>query len=295
MGLFYKTQEPKHRQQKTKTPKNKKNIPKNTLLHSGKPPPIFVKFLFFIKVHSFRSTKLCFAENTIKKVFSAKHSFQASQIVKPLFEGKPKMALLQPKVPFWVFPCVRWNPYFCSVWWLLMGTKKSDIFQKQIVATKMRTSFTFWTLSVFAYFSKKWQFYKKKHFSSQPPKNTIFLGFFWNFLFPFFFSCFLFFFFQHKKDKNKKCTFFFENPFLTPWQTAKKYFRTPTHYLCFLRYPKNTIKLGKNKQTKSWTTFWRNLGPHFDSKNPKSWTTFWLYSIYIYMLWSYYLGQVWPF
>ena len=123
------------------TKKQKKTYQKNTLLHSGKPPPIFVKFLFFIKVHSFRSTKLCFAENTIKIVFSAKHSFQASQIVKPLFEGKPKMALLQPKVPFWVFPCVRWNPYFCSVWWLLMGTKKSDIFQKQIVATKMRTFF----------------------------------------------------------------------------------------------------------------------------------------------------------
>ena len=95
----------KHKNQNTgnkkqKHQKTKKTYQKNTLLHSGKPPPIFVKFLVFIKVHSFRSTKLCFAENTIKIVFSAKHSFQASQIVKPLFEGKPKMALLQPKVPF---------------------------------------------------------------------------------------------------------------------------------------------------------------------------------------------------
>ena len=30
---------------------------------------------------------------------------QASQIVKPLFEGKPKMAVLLLTVPFWVFPC----------------------------------------------------------------------------------------------------------------------------------------------------------------------------------------------
>ena len=47
-GPFYKTQEPKHRQPKTKPPKSKKKTyQKNTLLHSGKPPPIFVKFLFF--------------------------------------------------------------------------------------------------------------------------------------------------------------------------------------------------------------------------------------------------------
>ena len=123
------------------TKKQKKHTQKTPFCILANHHPIFVKFLFFMKVHSFRSTKLCLAENTIKIVFSAEHSFQASQIVKPLLEWKPKMALLQPKVPFWVFPCVRWNPYFCSVWWLLMGTKKSDIFQKQIVATKMRTIF----------------------------------------------------------------------------------------------------------------------------------------------------------
>ena len=70
-----------------------------------------------------------FAENTIKIVFSAEHSFCVSQIVNPPFEVKPKMALLQPKVSFWVFPRAFWNPYFCSVWWLWMGTKK-DHFPK---------------------------------------------------------------------------------------------------------------------------------------------------------------------
>ena len=75
---FYKTQEQKHRQQKTKPPKNKKKpYQKKTFLHFGKQPLFLVNVLcfFFIKVHSFMSTKLCFAENTIKIVFSAEHSF----------------------------------------------------------------------------------------------------------------------------------------------------------------------------------------------------------------------------
>ena len=129
-GPFYKTQEPKHRQQKTKTPKNKKNIPKKHPFAFWQTTPYFCKIFVVYQGTFFQVYKAVFAENTIKIVFSAKHSFQASQIVKPLFEGKPKMALLQPKVPFWVFPCVRWNPYFCSVWWLLMGTKKKWHFPK---------------------------------------------------------------------------------------------------------------------------------------------------------------------
>ena len=46
-------------------------------------------------------------------------------------------------------------------------------------------------------------------------------------------------------------------------------------------------KQKKEKTEKSWTKFWLKKG-YF-------WTKFWLYSIYTYMLWSYYLGQVWPF
>ena len=131
LGPFYKTQAQKHRQQKTKPPKSKKTYPKKNFLHFGKQPLFLVNFCFFFKLHSFMSTKLCFAENTIKIVFSAEHSFCVSQIVKPLFEGKPKMALLQPKVPFWVFPRACWNPYFCSVWWLWMGTKKGPFSQNR--------------------------------------------------------------------------------------------------------------------------------------------------------------------
>ena len=71
-AILYQAQAQKHREKKQnhQNQKNDKN-----LLHSGKPPPIFVKCLFFIKLHSLMSAKLCFAENTIKIVFSAEHSF----------------------------------------------------------------------------------------------------------------------------------------------------------------------------------------------------------------------------
>ena len=119
--------------------KNKTTPPpanKNTFLHVGKQPPMFGKFLFFFNLHSFISAKLCFAENTIKILFSAVHSFCVSQIAKTLFEAPSQNTPFQSNVPFWVFPCACWNPYFCSVWWVCMVPKK-NAFPKQIVSTKM--------------------------------------------------------------------------------------------------------------------------------------------------------------
>ena len=89
------------------------------------------------------------------------------------------------------------------------------------------------------------------------PKTLFFWVFFWNFRFPVF-SCFLFFFLQHKKDKNKKCTFFFENPFF--WQPDKlpKKFSHPYTLFVFFKIPKKHYKIGE-KQAK------KNLGPSFDA------------------------------
>ena len=106
--------------------------------------------------------------------------------------------------------------------------------------------------------------------------------------FLFFFPCFpsfLLYFFQHNKDKNKSAQLFFSKTlFWHPDKMPKIYFRIPTHYLWFLRCPQNTIRLGKNKQKKSWTKFWRNLGPSFDSKNPNLGPSFdSTASLYIYI------------
>ena len=211
LGYLEQSKTTETQRKKTQTTKTKKVMKKDTFLHSGKPPPIFVKFLFFYQSTFFHVYKAVFCWKHYKNsVFSGTQLLGITDSKTP-FRGKPKMALLQPKVPFWVFPCVRWNPYFCSVWWLGMATKKSTIFPKQIVATKMRAFFyRLNTNSVCLFFLK--MTLKKKPFSSQPPKNTIFLGFFWNLPLPFFSYC-PFDLFQHKKDKNKKCTFFCRKPF----------------------------------------------------------------------------------
>ena len=103
-------------------------------------------------------------------------------------------------------------------------------------------------------------------FCWQPPQKDYFLGFFWNFRFPCF-SYFLKFLHQHKKRQKQKCTSFFKTPFLTPWQTAKIYFRTPTHYLCaFFKIPEKHYKIGGKQATRIldqvlmqlWTKFWLN-------------------------------------
>ena len=140
------------------------------------------------------STKLCFAENTIKIVFSAEHSFCASQIVKPLFEGKPKWHFCNQKCHFGFSPVPAETPIFV-VFGDFEWAPKKDHFAKQIVATKMHTFFDLPNTNSVCLFSKTWHFYKKGPFlfTTTPPQNTIFLGFFWNVRFPVFFSCFLFF------------------------------------------------------------------------------------------------------
>ena len=75
MVFLFPNKENKKHKEKTKPPNNNKHKPKNTFLHVGKDPPIFGKSFLFFKLHSFISAKVCFAENTIKIVFAAEHSF----------------------------------------------------------------------------------------------------------------------------------------------------------------------------------------------------------------------------
>ena len=70
---MYKAKAQKHRETKKQNHQNPKNDKKKHLLRAGK-PPLFL-LIFCVKLHSLMSAKLCFAENTIKIVFSAEHSF----------------------------------------------------------------------------------------------------------------------------------------------------------------------------------------------------------------------------
>ena len=153
------------------------------------------------------------------------------------------MALLKPKVPFWVLPCACQNPNFCSIWWLCMGTKKGPFSKNRLSQRQCAFCFTFRTEIVFAYFSKKCHSNKKTLFFKTTQKHY--------FQFFPFFHFFSFALSNIKKTKTKNA--FFEPPFwhLDNLQNISS---------CFHRLPKNTIKLGN-----------------------KSWTDFWLYNIYIYI------------
>ena len=178
--------------------------------------PLFViKFLFFPHtVLVFE--KLCFAENTIKIVLSAKHSFSKTQLVKPTFSQFFLVCtVLGPKHFLAKTDSARENALFFS----LPDTNSVRQFLPKI---------HFLIFHIFAW----------------PPQKTLFVLVFWPF--PFSFFSFFCFYSQHKKDKNKKCNFLFENLiFDIPKILQKHYFGTVWHYLCFPKCPKNTIKLMK--------------------------------------------------
>ena len=151
------------------------------------------------------------------------------------------MALLQPKVPFWVFPCACWNPYFYSVLSLGMATKKDHFPKTDSCKQRKCAFFTVWTQIVFAYFSKKWHFYKKTILLHNHPKTLFFC---------FFLKCFFFHFFHivlftfsniQKRQKQKVHMFFSKTHFLTPWQTAQNFIFAPLHTICVFLDQQKTL------------------------------------------------------
>ena len=169
------------------------------------------------------SAKRCCAESTIKIVFSAEHSFCVSHIVKPSFEALPRMALLKPKVPFWVFQCTCWNPYFCGVWWFCMVTRKCHFPKTDSCNENAHFSLPS-EHKCLSIFPPKCHF--AKHAFCSQPKTLSFWAFFWNLLFHVFIYLFSF---SNIKDKNKKCTFFSKTLFWHPDKLPQTYFCTPTH------------------------------------------------------------------
>ena len=135
--------------------------------------PIFWQISGFFNLHTFISAKLCFAENTIKIVFSAE-SLRASQIAKTPFKAPSQNGTSATKVLFLGFPLCLLKPLFYSVWWFLWSQKKYH-FQKQIVATKMHVFDLPNTNNVCLFF-----LLKKCHFSqkqcSQPLNKQKHLG-----------------------------------------------------------------------------------------------------------------------
>ena len=120
---------------------------------------------------------------------------------------------------------------------ILNGHQKKTFSKKQIIATKMRGFFFFFRSQImFAYFSKKRYFYKNIFFHSQPPKNIFSLSIFWNFHF----------------------SYFVWEPFSSHLNNCPKNIFAPLH-IVFLRWPKNNVKLGQNKQKQILDQIWAIL------------------------------------
>ena len=181
-GLFQTTN--KNTDKKNKTTKNK-NRNRRHLSACWQTTPYFW-YLFQLTLFYF--CKLCFAENTKKTVFSAEHSFSVSEIVSPLSRETPVFVVfgafvwLQRKCHFPKTDSCNENAHF-----YLPNTHSVCLFSKKAI---------------------------KDMFVRNHPKHY-FLAFFEICLFHLFHP-FSFSFFQHKRDKNRKCIFYRKPP-LTPW------------------------------------------------------------------------------
>ena len=91
----------------TLKPYNKQTQKKTPFFHVQRQPTIFHKFSVFFQHTVFVFEKLCFAENTIKIVFSGKHSFSKTQLVKPTFSTMSKNTFFPKKVSFLFFCNIR--------------------------------------------------------------------------------------------------------------------------------------------------------------------------------------------
>ena len=182
------------------------------------------------------------------------------------------MALLKPKVPYWVFPCGCWSPYFFVVFGDLAWSQKKWHFPKTDSVNE-NAQFFFWTQIVFAYFSKNCHFRRNIVLFATTKKHY----------FQFFsyfpcFSSFLLFFLQHKKRQKQKMHFFFRKPFFDTPTTCPKFIFAPLHTICDLKNnAPNTTKFGKTSKvldlflTQAWTNFWLKERQH--------WTNLWRYIV----------------
>ena len=158
-------------------------------------PQFFINFCFF--EHTiFGFEKLCFAENTIKIVFSEKkHSFSKTQLVKPTFSPMSKNTFFKEKVSFLVLGNFR------LIYTVLVQKK---FWPKQIVCTKMRVFFSLPDTNSVRQFLLKILFFCFFTFLDDHLKKPNFYRVFWPFPF---FSFFCFYFSNIKKEKKMQFSF----------------------------------------------------------------------------------------
>ena len=193
---------------------------------------------------------LCFAENTTQIMFSGKHNFSKTQLVKTTFSPKPKNTFFPKKrchFRFWAIPL---KPLFLLFSWVfaVLGPPKSV--QNRKCARKLALFLPSWHKWCQAIFAKK-PFCRFSHVWIPTFKNTIFI-FLAIFHFVFFWSLLQ----QHKMTKTKM--HFFRNPhFWHPDNFAKTLFWHKSLFwhkltlFVFLIIPKKYLNIGEIQ--------WKNL------------------------------------
>ena len=169
---------------------SKKQTQKTPFCHVQKQPTIFHKFSVFFQHTVFVFEKLCFAENTIKLVFSGKHNFSITQLVKPTFSTMSKKHLFPKKGVIFVFSAISAEtPIFTSVSCFTLFWSKEHILAKTDSVHEHARFFSLPdTNSVRQFFANNPFFLIFHIFGWAPYKNPIFIGFSWPF--PFSFSLF---------------------------------------------------------------------------------------------------------
>ena len=111
-GPFYKTQEPKHRQQKTKTPKKQKNIPKKHPFAFWQTTPYFCKFFVFYQGTFFQVYKAVFCWKHYKNSVFSETQLSGITDSKTPFRGKTQNGTFATKSAILGFPLCPLKPLF---------------------------------------------------------------------------------------------------------------------------------------------------------------------------------------
>ena len=98
--------------QKQNHQKAKKNIPKKHPFAFWQTTPYFCKIFVFYQGTFFQVYKAVFCWKHYKNSVFSKAQLSGITDSKTPCGGKTQNGTFATKVPFWVFPCVRWNPNF---------------------------------------------------------------------------------------------------------------------------------------------------------------------------------------
>ena len=181
-------------------------------------------------------------------MFSGKHNFSKTQLVKTTFSPKPKNTFFPKKGVILGFGRFRWNHYFYYFSWVftVLGPPKSV--QNRKCARKLALFLPSWHKWCQAIFAKN-PFCHFSHVWIPTFKNTIFI-FLAIFHFVFFWSLLQ----QHKMTKTKM-HFFSKPSFLTSRQFCENTILAQIDTICVLEHTQKIFKHWGNTVKKTWTSF----------------------------------------